>query len=64
MIKEVREQIGMSQSELARKSGISRATIWALESGKQLDTTASTLISIADALGVTADAIFTDDHSA
>ena len=60
-IKDVRDQKGMSQTELARKSGISRVTIWALETGKQQDTTTSTLTSIADALGVSIDEIFSSD---
>lgn len=63
-VKEVREEVGMSQTDLSKKSGISRATIWALETGKQLDTTVTTLTSIADALGVGVDALFAPDHSA
>ena len=63
-IKEHRKKIGMTQTELAKKSKVSRATIWALETGKQTDTTTSTLTSIADALGVPVDVILTDDRTA
>lgn len=47
----IREEQNVSQTELAQKSGVSRATIWALESGKNESTTTKTLISIAGALG-------------
>ncbi len=65
-IKEVRRRIGMTQTELAKKSKVSRVTIWALETGKQTTTTVNTLASIAKALGVPIDAIFTvtDDRTA
>lgn len=48
----------MSQSELADKSGVSRATIWALETGKKSVTTTKTLLRISEALGVTIDDLF------
>ena len=50
----------MSQTILAKKSGISRATIWALETGKQKSTTTDTLVNIADALGVSVDSLFSE----
>lgn len=49
-IKECREEIKMSQEELSRKSGVSRAIISGLESGRTLVTTTDTLIKIANAL--------------
>ena len=57
-IKEAREEINMSQTELHKKSGVSRATIWALENGKKSITTTDTLLKIARALGKTVDEIF------
>lgn len=57
-IKEVRESKHMTQEELAQKSGISRATISALENGVIRNTTSKTLLSLANALGVTIDQIF------
>lgn len=49
-IKERREALKMTQTELADKSGISRATISALENGGKTDIKVSTLKALADAL--------------
>lgn len=49
-IKAFREQMRMSQQELAVRSGVSRATISGLESGTLTVTTTETLIKIAKAL--------------
>ncbi len=49
-IREFREAGGMSQQELAKKAGVSRATISGLESGALKITTTETLIKIASAL--------------
>lgn len=57
-IKEYREKIGMSQSELAKISGVSRGTIWALETNKNYATTTRTLMKISKALNTTIDNIF------
>lgn len=59
-IKEVREEMRMTQEELAEKSGISRTTISALENGTMRATTTKTLIQIAQALETTVDRIFFD----
>ena len=48
----------MTQEELAAKSGVSRTTIVAIESGEEKNVLASTLLKIADALGVTVQDIF------
>lgn len=60
-IRELRIQKGMSQSELCEKSGVCRATLWALETNRKSDTTTKTLQRIADALDTTVDAIFFAD---
>lgn len=57
-IKEVREALKMTQEELAEKSGVSRGTISALESGMARTTTTKTLARLAYALGVSVDKIF------
>lgn len=57
-IKAVREAKNMTQVELAKKSGVSRGTIIALERGTEYVTTTKTLISIASALGCTVDELF------
>lgn len=57
-LREIRESKKMSQEELAKKSGISRVTISMLETGAQKDTTASTLVKLADALEVPIDKFF------
>lgn len=57
-IKEVRESKGMTQEELAVKSGISRVTISGLENGIERATTTKTLVKIAQALDTTVDKIF------
>ena len=51
-LKEVREAQGISVSELARISDVSRMTIWKLENGTPQSPTVRTLQKIADALRV------------
>lgn len=57
-IREIRERVGITQEELSAKSGVSRATIWALECGENKVTTTKTLLNIATALGVQLDDLF------
>ncbi len=57
-IKEYREAKGMTQEELAEKSGVSRGTISALENGTSKVTTSKTLVNLAHALGTSVDKIF------
>lgn len=57
-IKEIREGLGMSQETLSEKSGVSRGTISALESGKERNTTSKTLLKIAKAMNTTVEEIF------
>lgn len=59
-IKEKRIAAGMTQEDLAEKSGISRATICGIESGKVRSTTTKTVQAIAHALGVTMDQLFAE----
>lgn len=54
-IKELREHVGMNQTELAKCADVTRVTIWGLESGEWKDAKAETLMRIANALGCTID---------
>lgn len=49
-IKECRNEIKMSQEELAKKAGVSRTIISGLENGTITVTTTETLLKIANAL--------------
>lgn len=57
-IRELRERKHMSQEELAEKSGISRQTISAIETGKADSVTTGTIGAIAKALGVSVSIFF------
>ena len=57
-VKEVREERRMTQEELAKKSGVSRPTIIAIETGTAKDVKISTLLKLANALGTTVSEIF------
>lgn len=59
-VKEIREKAGITQEELSEKSGVSRAIISGLESGKITTTTTKTLTRIAEALDVRVSEIFFD----
>jgi transcriptional regulator with XRE-family HTH domain len=57
-IKKIRESIGMSQSELSRRAGVSRGIICSLEANPKTVTTTKTLKKIADALGTKMELLF------
>lgn len=59
-IREYREEIGMSQTQLSEKANVSRAIISGLESGTIEVTTTSTLSKIAKALNKKVSDIFLD----
>ena len=50
-VKEFREKLGLTQEELAQKSGVSRTTISGFENGSIEITTNTTMEKIAEALG-------------
>ena len=60
-IRECREEIGISQEELAKRARISRTTLSGLESGTIKTTTTSTLLKIAEALDRKVTDIFFSD---
>lgn len=62
MIKNRREQLRMTQDELAKKSGLSRQTISSIENGKCEDVLVSTLVAIANALDTTVDSFLYPDR--
>ena len=51
-IREIRENLGITQAELAEKAGLARGTVWKLEVVDDVATTTKTLERIADVLGV------------
>ena len=57
-LKEVRLSCHLTQEELAKKSGVSRATISGLENGTLTTTTTSTLVKLASAMGKNVSEIF------
>ena len=57
-IRELRKAAGMSQEELARRCGVTRQTINAIENNKY-DPTLSLAFRLARELGVTVDGLFT-----
>lgn len=66
LVKEKRSEKGMSQLELAEKSGVSRATLWKLESNdndERLSVTVATLDAIANALNVSISDLFLDKNA-
>ena len=60
-IRERREELRMTQDELAQKSGVSRQTISSIETGKYENVLVGTLAAIATALDTTVDKIFYPD---
>ena len=60
-LKQLRAERGMTQEELAEKSGVSRVTISMLEAGKQRVTKSTTLVSLADALNVSVSDLLCDE---
>lgn len=60
-LKEIREEKGVTQEELAEKSGVSRGTISAIENGTSRATTTKTLVALARALETTVESIFFTD---
>lgn len=60
-LRKYRESIGMTQSELAEKSHVSRVTISRLERGIEQNTTTKTLLRIAKALDTTVENSFFAD---
>ena len=56
----IRKKKGMTQEELCEKSGVSRATIVYLENDASTNTTTTTLVKLANALGCSVRDLFFD----
>lgn len=56
-LRSIRESKGMSQTELAKKSGVGRVTINRIENGELNETTTGTLIKLAKTLQVPVDSL-------
>ena len=63
-LKATREQLGMTQSEVAKVSGVSKGYLSSLESGKQVDPSYRKLRDLAEALSTTPEYLFgdSDEH--
>ena len=61
MIRELREKLGWSQNELARRSGVKQGVLSDIESGKTRHPRIDTMISISKALGVPVEALVGED---
>ena len=57
-IKELRKEQGLTQKELAEKSGVARTIINQLETGKKELITVNTMIKLSDALDKSVSEIF------
>lgn len=57
-LKEIREEKGITQEELEKKSGVSRQTISAIENNDNYQAKTGTLIALARALCTTVDNLF------
>jgi transcriptional regulator with XRE-family HTH domain len=56
-VKELREKAGLTQQDLAIKSGLSVSNLSQIEQGKTPDPRMSTLLALASALGVDCDTL-------
>ena len=59
---DLRLKLGLKQSELARRAGLSAPTVWALEKGDTKMPKFDTLKALADALGVPIPRIMADEQ--
>lgn len=57
---EIRKSSGMSQMELAKKSGVSRTTIWQIETNPDYVAKITVIAALAKALDVTVDKLLCD----
>lgn len=57
-VKKRREELGMTQQDLAKKAQVSRQTIVSIESNENFQTSTATLVKIARALNCKVSSIF------
>lgn len=61
-IRERREELGISQEELAKRVGCSRQYVVAIESDKETNVSSKLLLAIARVLGTTTDYLLFNDN--
>ena len=59
-LREAREEAGLTQTELAKRSGISRETINSLETGRKGSTSIVVLDALASAMHISPSSLFND----
>lgn len=57
-LKAIREEKGISQADLAEKTGLSRTTISKIENNEEVNVTTQTIKKISDVFGVSPSEIF------
>ena len=57
-LKAIREEKGISQADLAEKTGLSRTTISKIENNEEVNVTTQTIKKISDVFGVSPSDIF------
>ena len=57
-LKAIREERGISQADLAEKTGLSRTTISKIENNEEVNVTTQTIIKISEVFGVSPSEIF------
>lgn len=57
-LKALREEKGISQMELAKRTGLSRVTISKIENNEEVNVNTQTILKIAEVFGVQANEIF------
>ena len=62
-IREIRERKGVTQAQLSEMSGVTRATLWRLETSDDCEATTLTLSRIAHALDVPIRDLFLADNA-
>jgi len=62
MVRTAREKIGWSQSELARRAGLTSGHISQIEAGKRLNPRGNVVQAIAQALGISAESLYANQR--
>ena len=57
-LKSIREERGISQEELAKRTGLSRTTISKIENNEEVNVTTRTIATISEGFGVSPSDIF------
>lgn len=60
-VAEYRRKAGLSQKDLAKIAGVSRTTVWQMETDQPVSFTARTLVEVAHALGASTAQVFFEE---